>query len=361
MYDLQNLLKYFQGDTITILAGPKKQRFLIHQEALKLTGSSSLRTLVDGRWSESKNQIIDWCHTDADTVSRICTFLYTGDYETPHPTSRVDTSPSAVEDKAEADRLSETRLDPTEDAEAEPEVEPDIEPQVEPQVMLEEINIEVVAPAHSDHTGSDTNLQRTLQRSFDARPLTPIDGILPKEVTIGTGANFDITKYPYEQYYYVDTLLAHAKLYAFAYYHSYLTLTNLALQRLIETLNNVRCEEEHAAREVAALADFVYEHVGTEAIDKDPLHKTTSHFVAMNFTSLARDDLERSLALGGDFTLDVIRKVSRRIRADAELVEAVKQENANLHRKFGDLTVTEEQPVDPWGFRSSGQRRGRRH
>lgn len=57
---------------------------------------------------------------------------------------------------------------------------------------------------------------------------------------------------------------------------------------MVKTLSHIRCEEEHAAGEVAALAEFVYAHVAAEGIDQDQLRKVISHFVAANLTALAR-------------------------------------------------------------------------
>lgn len=57
---------------------------------------------------------------------------------------------------------------------------------------------------------------------------------------------------------------------------------------MVKTLSHVRCGEEHAAGEVAALAEFVYAHVAAEGIDQDQLRKVISHFVAANLTALAR-------------------------------------------------------------------------
>jgi hypothetical protein len=214
--------------------------------------------------------------------------------------------------------------------------------------------------------------QQALLDSFDAGPLTPIASCFEaKSIEFdqhSAAGVFKATDYPYAEYYYAELLLAHAKIYVFAQYHLCSSLQSFALQRLVQVLQCVDCSQEHAAGEIALLARFVYDHTHSVSSGEEPLRKIVSHFVASHYTLLMRSDLEELFSLGGDFTPDVGRKISRRLRAVHESVEALNQENRNLQQQIQSLPTLEEKPVDDWEphqqqtfeFGSSSRRNRRR-
>lgn len=55
-----------------------------------MSKSETLKALIEGCWKESDEKEIVWKDWDGDTVDRFLQWIYTGDYEFPHPT--LDTS-----------------------------------------------------------------------------------------------------------------------------------------------------------------------------------------------------------------------------------------------------------------------------
>jgi len=347
---------------ITILAGPDKQHLGVHEAAFDAVDSPSLKRLISGQWTESKSRVIDWGHTDAATVQRFLTFLYLGNYNTPWPQPRPDLpspesceagefvkeDPMTGEDVMAIPEVVAHLGTPESEADGLPEEpEPWLEPWLEPEPD-EEALAEVDIP--DDGTESNPAYQKALLESFDARPLTPIASFVEAEAAdydprFAAGV-FESSEYPYKKYSYIDLLLAHTQVYIFAQYHLCSNLRSFALQRLLEVLQCVDCSQEHAASEIASLAQLVYDRTQQTDSDEEPLRRVVSHFVADNYNFLARSDLEDLFLLGGEFTVDVSKKVARRLRAIQISFEALKQENSNLQEQIRGCIPLEAGPVD---------------
>lgn len=67
------------------------------------------------------------------------------------------------------------------------------------------------------------------------------------------------------------------------------------------------------------------------------MRKVVSTFVASNYSQLLRSELEELLSLGGDFTLDVNRKVLRHLCTMEQSVKAVSRENKDLREAVDSL------------------------
>jgi hypothetical protein len=352
--------RFFHGGTIQIVAGTDREYLTVHIEAIRAAESPSLRALVDESWKESRENVIDWSHTDAATIKRFLTFLYTGDYEVPHPepldnSTTTDSAPEgAASDAAMAEELSE----PAEEPAAEPEPEP---PASEP---LEE----ELAPEPELEDPEDTVcVQKALIESYETRPLTPISRCLniepPVEVYKTAAGMFEDASFPYASHCYLGPLLAHAQVYSFAQYHFLPSLQTIALQRLTQVLRRMDCSETHAIHEISELIRFVYEHTATTGTNEEPLRKLVSHFAAINYTNLMKGEFGEQICQVGDFAVDLGRKVCRRLLASGESTRALEQEIDDLETQIHKLEVRAEeqtseiqrlrQEVEEW--RNSGR------
>jgi hypothetical protein len=324
----------------------------VHVEAIRASESPSLRALVDESWKESRENVIDWSHTDAATIKRFITFLYTGDYEVPHPepldnSTTTDSTPEgAASDAAMAEELGEAAEESAEEPEPEPPVsEPPEEESVE---ELAEEPAEVLAPEPELEDPEDTVcVQKALIESFETRPLTPISRCLniepPVEVSKTAAGMFEDASFPYADHCYLGPLLAHAQVYSFAQYHFLPSLQTIALQRLTQFLRRMDCSETHAIHEISELIRFVYDHTSTTGTDEEPLRKLASHFAAINYTNLMKGEFEEQICLVGDFAVDLGRKVCRRLLASGESTRALEQEIDDLETQIHKLEVRAEE------------------
>jgi hypothetical protein len=302
-----------------------------------------LRALVDESWKESRENIIDWSHTDTATIKRFLTFLYAGDYEVPHPVplDNSTTTDSAQEGAASDTAISEELGEPTEESAEEPEPEP---PEEEP---VEE-PAEELAPEPEPEDPEDTVcLQKALIESFETRPLTPISKCLniesPVEAYKTAAGMFEDASFPYANHYYLGPLLAHARVYSFAQYHLLPSLRTIALQRLTQVLRRMDCSETHAIHEISELIRFVYDHTSTTGTDEEPLRKLVSHFAAINYTCLMKGEFEEQICQVGDFAVDLGRRVRRRLLASGESTRALEQEIDDLETQIHKLKVQAEE------------------
>ncbi|EXJ66221.1 uncharacterized protein A1O5_10837 [Cladophialophora psammophila CBS 110553] len=127
------------------------------------------------------------------------------------------------------------------------------------------------------------------------------------------GGAFEEHDFPYETYSYREPLLAHVKVYSFAKYYLLPGLQELALQRMIMTLRKVDCSLKYGEVELADPIEFVYRNIPVHGDGEEPMRKLLSQFAAANYTSLLHGSFEALFARGGDFTLDLARKLSRRL------------------------------------------------
>jgi hypothetical protein len=378
--------RLFHGGTIQIVAGTEKEYLAVHIEAIRASESPSLRALVDESWKESRENIIDWSHTDAATIKRFLTFLYTGDYEVPHPgpldnSTMTDSAPEgAASDAAMAEELGEPAVELVEELEPEspaseaPEEAPEEEPPEEPaEEPPEELAAEELAPGPAPEDPEDAFcVQKALIESFETRPLTPISrclGIEPPVEAYKTAAGvFEGASFPYANHCYLGLLLAHARVYSFARYHLLPSLQKVALQRLTQVLRRMDCSETHAVPEISELIRFVYDHTSTTSTNEEPLRKLVSQFAAINYTSLMKGEFEEQICQVDDFAIDLGRRVRRRLLASGESTRALEQEIDDLETQMHKLKVQAEeqtseiqrlrQEVEEW--RNSGSRKGKR-
>ncbi|KIW81841.1 hypothetical protein Z517_04867 [Fonsecaea pedrosoi CBS 271.37] len=328
-----------RSDCVTIRAGEDDSKFTVHEALLSKSGSPSLQKLVEPGWKESSEGCIDWRHTSSQTVERILTWLYLRDYQSPDPVPR-EIGPEPV-----ADVVLE---------EPQPEVEPP-EP-AEPDLLEAE----------------DPELQHAIFKSCSIRPLTPLGkcaGVPPVVTAHKTAAGvFEGLEFPHKDFSYWEPLLTHLDVYSFAKYHLLSELQEIALQRSIITLRKMDCTVEFAEQEVSKAVEFVYANIPADRGNEEPMRKLLSQFAAINYTSLMHGSFEALITRGGDFALDLARKLSRRLLArdsDAlvqdELEDRIRNLEAQLQerdREIQKLNGSLNNASDwDWGISKKGKRR----
>ncbi|MCJ1474756.1 hypothetical protein MMC13_003416 [Lambiella insularis] len=382
-----DLTSCLQSPLATILAGENHRRLSVHSFVLSESSSLPLRALISGPWKECVDRTIDWSHTDVETVQRVISFLYFNDYEAPDPNVRTPSNNPASPDENTQDAVKNAGHD--EGGRGLPQEEPMVpgspEPESEPELAVEEpaadwpelTDTAIAAspellPARSVDSIDEPQAQSALFESTSERPLTPVGacvGLPPVSFVRQTFAGvFADGHFPYDQYSYTATLLAHAQVYCFADCHFLEPLKNLALQRLSQTLRRVNCEFAAAGDEVARLITYIYENTRSD-VPEEPLRKLISQFATINYTSLLRDDFEDLLSRGGDFTRDVARKLLRRLTSHRHVSE-IDGEASDESRHLLQLQLTQKEDevkrleeelhdANAWG-RGFGRKKGRR-
>ncbi|KIW64166.1 hypothetical protein PV04_09119 [Phialophora macrospora] len=332
---LDNFAEVLRSNCVTIYAGGGR-KLAVHEAVLSKSGSPSLQKLVEPHWRESSEGSIDWKHTSSPTVDRVLTWLYFRDYQSPNPVPRkVGTQP----DQPSSERNGLKGEDNSQQLAQRNEV---VDPELEAEVMVQELGTptwppaEVVTevlepepalePSHSE--ADDPNLQDAILESCHLRPLTPLGrcaGVPPAIAAYKTAAGvFEDQEFPHKTFSYWEPLLAHVEVYSFAKYHLLPGLQELALQRTTITLRKLDCSVELAEQELTKIIEFVYDKIPADSNSEEPMRKLLCQYAAMNYTSLLHGSFEALVTRGGDFTLDLARKLSRRLLAhgvSAELVE----------------------------------------
>lgn len=103
--------------------------------------------------------------------------------------------------------------------------------------------------------------------------------------------------------------LVHARVYSFAHMYLFSELETFALRRLGKTLIAL---QRHKISMPLQLADAVRVIYGaTPNASYNPARELLSQFIALNFPSLLGECLDKLLQEGGDFAVDVSRKLAR--------------------------------------------------
>lgn len=342
--------RFLNSRCVTINTGPAKygigrsnNLLDVHEAVLSDSGSPLLLKLVKPDWGGPAVRPIDWSHINVETVRRVLTWLYVHDYHSPDPVRReveVESKSEAEEDHApDSEHVSQVVSDRAEDThETPPEVwtynngtftvdvsEPDFEypveepvaeegPAEEPEPLAEEPEVDWVATMQESPERGENK-----RKGINNRPLTPLGECVkigPFKRTNKTAiGDFEEREFPHETFSYREALLAHVEVYHFAKDYLLMELQELALQRMMVTLGKLDCSVKHAEEELTEVVGFVYDNISCDQDGQEPMRKLVSQFVAFHFTSLLHGSFEELVGRGGDFGLDLARKLRQRLVA----------------------------------------------
>jgi hypothetical protein len=320
---------------------------IVHESALRSCNSNPLNALLKTEWDEGKNQEINWTKHDAPTVLRFATFIYHSDYHAPDP------QPYALDaGQEDEDEVASIRSN-TDEGTAEP-----VPPASEPVPGTEPEQDQDQGEEITEWPEEGSSVMQNIIADSYKRPLTPIDDKflvgLP-ELSRPTEAGLsEEQQFPYDSNRYIEVLLTHAKVYAFALSLMFDRLQELALQRLNQTLARIDCRQPHAASEVATLIQHVYSETGHSA--RDPARKLVSQFAALHFDDLVHGEFQDLLHEGDDFVTDVMLKVARRLSSDASSIKHLEGHLSDLEEKIRELEKSREPVEDDWT--SFGRKKG---
>jgi len=111
------------------------------------------------------------------------------------------------------------------------------------------------------------------------------------------------------------TFLMHARLYHIATYHNISALQFFSLEKLLQNLLHIDplIAKTPVVDNVVELVRYLYGNIPARPENSEPARKMVSTFVAKNMAAFAESGVETETLLGegGDFVVDVCRKVVR--------------------------------------------------
>ncbi|KAL1854993.1 hypothetical protein Plec18170_004405 [Paecilomyces lecythidis] len=275
---VKRLHRSFSEQPIKIIVGSEEKIYYVHPSVLISCNSPVLNARMTGAWRNNDDKPLDWRNFDEITVECVISYLYTEDYYVP----------------TQSPELGEPNGD-------------DIKGKSEDKGEL------------THPLDNKTNIvQKRLQSDNKLnRPLSPLYGCiqsgLPPKIRPTAAGVFDQASKQEKENIGVE-ILTHAKVYIFAHYFSVHELEKLALQRLTQVLaalNDVKMQDLFP--QLAEAIYVVYGGTLNSEQHQDPARRLLSQFVALRNDLLSCEDFYILLADGGEFSIDVTRKLVRRI------------------------------------------------
>ncbi|KAL8669765.1 MAG: hypothetical protein Q9168_005659 [Polycauliona sp. 1 TL-2023] len=258
----------FDSPVFTIYAGPSRRKFIAH--AAFLRESPVLAKIIDGNWKDSEDRTIDLVEWDELTIDQFIHFVYFEEFQVSPPIigkSDLD----GVPDVALTDGIARCTLSDPETA-------------IPVNISL---NMDAALLAHQTagsnnpiHKPSGTNINSNERKMTDIRL--------------------------------ASTLLQYSKLYALAQYLEMADLKLQAWQDIRDTLDLLLEAFPRGLDYIIQLIRHIYATTDSLNSSDEPLRSVVARFVASGFPAFQGEDAEKLMEEGGDFVVDVMRKVQER-------------------------------------------------
>ncbi|KAJ5346776.1 uncharacterized protein N7506_000029 [Penicillium brevicompactum] len=290
----------FKDCPIQVIVGPQKTLYYVHPGVLSSCGSPVLKARVNDQWIKNGTSgAIDWTEFEEQTVECALSYLYIEDY----------------------DVRSRTFVEQTE--------ERNNNGQIAQEAFL------------STKVGSSVPDSKILNEAFsEERPLTPLSRCLQAGLPAGTmqTAAAAFMKEPSAcDEGLGDIALIHAKVYCFAHQFLFSRLEVLALQRLTQLLLKCDAPTDPFCLVLADAIRLVY-GATPKSKPNDPARELLSQYVALKYTILSEESMRALIEEGGDFMIDVTRKLARRISINGTSAQSLEDAIDELVTKVSRLT-----------------------
>ncbi|KAJ6117865.1 hypothetical protein N7523_005616 [Penicillium sp. IBT 18751x] len=227
---------------------------------------------VLGSWKETSNEEIDLSEFDEHTISCALSYFYARDY---HPFLKL-----GHDDEKETCEVSETKSVPN----------------------------DCQRGGESKSAFSEGLRRPTIDPNRGLGRAKLENAVLPGTTSKAYGsAENDPQHLAFEA-------LTHAKVYSFAHIYLLSDFENFALSRLTEVLAVLQHKQLSMLPELAEAIRLIYHKTPKQS--DNSARNLLSQFVALKFTALLGDQLEMLMADGGEFAVDVTRKLARKLLAD---------------------------------------------
>lgn len=135
------------------------------------------------------------------------------------------------------------------------------------------------------------------------------------------------------------TVLTHTRIYSFAHRHFFPDLAKLALQRLTQILYHAPCESNALFPYFGDAVRHIYDTTPGPELQQDPARKLLSHYISLNYTDLAGDDLCALAEEGGELMVDVSQKLARLLATKSSQICALETKIEALTIDVAELQI----------------------
>ena len=170
-------------------------------------------------------------------------------------------------------------------------------------------------------------------------PLIPLDR-MPELRPIPTSKKKDPSENSHEEL--VTEALVHARVYSFAHLYLFPELETFALHRLGKIIIALQLHKVNMPLQLADAVRVIYS--STPVASYNPARELLSRFIALNFRTLVGECLDQLMQEGGDFAVDVSRKLARDCPPELRRVET-SQQTSNSQPVSNSSVFSNSQPA----------------
>ncbi|KAJ9227415.1 hypothetical protein DTO271D3_1426 [Paecilomyces variotii] len=314
--------RIFSERPVKIIVGGDAKDYYLHPGVLRLHGSPALKARLGESWSNGETTL-DWTDCDEQTVACVLSYLYTQDYYVTPQSTAEDELPSEqgyIDIRKGKVKIRRVEGDSANSLEG-----------ISEQVDIKSTIAECSEPDEPVPDRPLTPLSRCIKAGLPAESVKTAAGTVRKtaqDPDVGIGA----------------AIIIHAKVYSFAHRFLLPQLEELALQRLTQVL--ILLDESETRSLFSYLADavhIIYDTTPSAKVQQNPARKLLSQFVALRFTALAGESLDALMAEGGDFAVDVTKKLTRRLMANSDSTHSLAAEIDQLHLLIERLEISNQE------------------
>ncbi|CAG7996401.1 unnamed protein product [Penicillium nalgiovense] len=332
----------FSKRPVKIIVGSDERIFYVHRGTLEGHPAFDARLKAS---TDEYEDAIDWSGFDEQTIDCVLNFLYTRGYQAPQTTSvaveedEADAGEEAPAQDGEEEQQEEQEVVVDEADEADEEDEqpsPPDSPKSQPSwpqspAPTLPARARSLSPVAESSIGPDSPTSQALSEcDLNDRPLTPLeycDGVTLATEHVLTQKVPDHEKQVQnqgepEQETEGNTaaeIYLHAKVYSFASQLEFAKLEQFALNRLAQVLAALEQTDKAPFPYLVDAIRLIYETTSTV----DDARNLLSQFVALQYTTLVGEDLDKLITEGGEFVVDLSHKLARKLTTIATAFKRV--------------------------------------
>ena len=109
---------------------------------------------------------------------------------------------------------------------------------------------------------------------------------------------------------------------------------------MTQVLQTIQEIDEDIVADLGAVIQYIYQESDQRDGAQDPMRKLMVHFVVLNYLEVMTGPLEQLLRDDEEFSVDLIRLLSRKLVADMEVMKDQQKELQDLQRRVTDAEGT---------------------
>ncbi|OCK78443.1 hypothetical protein K432DRAFT_92432 [Lepidopterella palustris CBS 459.81] len=280
--------RFLRESPMKVFVGSDRAVYYVHPGVLSSCKLSTADICINGSWKDAGEGTIDWTDSDSQTIECVLRYLYTGDYYA------VEEAPTS----SEGIHLEQSQEEPLPANKLSWSFQARLPEQISPRRPL-------------------TPIPKCLKAGLPTESMRTVAGLVAKKNFKDRGHNAG------------PSVFVHAKVYSFAHRYFFSELEKLALQRLTQILHLAPCEQTSLFPGLADAIRHIYGTTPGPEIQENPARKLLSQYVAINYTNLSGEKLDKLVSEGGEFMIDVSNKLTRKINF---LTAETKDKEAQLQK-----------------------------